>query len=144
MSWAQQIREALDLFEQSIARDPWYGPVLAWAAYGHYRLLLDEISENRDADRVKSADLARRALEMDGDNPEVLANAALVLAYVGEDIDPMLELVDQALSLNPSFARGWHISGIIRVWAGEPDIAIEHLEVHCSSAGESPLELHAS
>jgi adenylate cyclase len=128
MSWAQQIREAIDLFEQAIERDPCYGPALASTAYGYYRLLLDELSENRDADRIKSANLARRALEMGGDDPEVLANAALVLAYFREDIGAMLALVDQALSLSPSFARGWHISGILRVWAGEPDIAIEHLE----------------
>ena len=32
------------------------------------------------------------------------------------------------LALNPSFARGWYISGALRVWAGQPDIAIEHAE----------------
>jgi adenylate cyclase len=30
--------------------------------------------------------------------------------------------------LNPNFARGWHISGMLRNWAGQPDIAIEHVE----------------
>jgi adenylate cyclase len=41
----------------------------------------------------------------------------------------MIALVDRALALNPSFARGWHISGILRNCAGRPEIAIEHLEV---------------
>jgi adenylate cyclase len=40
----------------------------------------------------------------------------------------MMALVDRALSLNPNFARGWYISGMLRVWAGQPDIAIEHLD----------------
>ena len=40
----------------------------------------------------------------------------------------MMALIDRALALNPSFARGWHISGVLRFWAGEPDNAIEHLE----------------
>ena len=40
----------------------------------------------------------------------------------------MMALVDRALALNPNFARGWHISGGLRSWAGQPDIAIEHLE----------------
>lgn len=31
-------------------------------------------------------------------------------------------------SLNPSFARGWHASGCLRLWAGQPDLAIEHIE----------------
>ena len=38
----------------------------------------------------------------------------------------MMALVDRALALNPNSVRGWHISGILRMWAGQPDIAIEH------------------
>jgi tetratricopeptide (TPR) repeat protein len=52
----------------------------------------------------------------------------LVLAYSGEDIGTMIGLVDRALALNPSFARGWYVSGIIRVFAGQPDLAIQHIE----------------
>jgi tetratricopeptide (TPR) repeat protein len=40
----------------------------------------------------------------------------------------MIGLVDRALALNPSFARGWYLSGRLRLWAGQPDVAIEHLE----------------
>jgi adenylate cyclase len=40
----------------------------------------------------------------------------------------MMALVDRALALNPNYARGWHISGVLRQYAGQPDIAIEHLE----------------
>src|SRR5262249_59825225 len=48
--------------------------------------------------------------------------------YLGEEIDAMMALVDRALALNPNYARGWHLSGVLRQWAGEPDIAIEHIE----------------
>ena len=40
----------------------------------------------------------------------------------------MIGLVDRALALNPSYARGWYLSGILRIFAGQPDLAIEHLE----------------
>ena len=40
----------------------------------------------------------------------------------------MIALVDRALALNPSFARGWFRSGVLRVWAGQPDLAIKHIE----------------
>jgi adenylate cyclase len=40
----------------------------------------------------------------------------------------MMALVDRALVLNPSYARGWHISGNLRLWAGHLDHAIEHIE----------------
>jgi hypothetical protein len=40
----------------------------------------------------------------------------------------MMALVDRALALNPSFAWGCRVSGVLRLWAGQPDIAIEHFE----------------
>jgi adenylate cyclase len=130
MFWssARQIHEALRLTEQAIARDPRYGPALAWAAVCCFRLVGDDQSEDQKTDRLKGADFARRALEVAGDDPGILANAALALAFFGEDIGTMMALVDRALALNPNYARGWHISGNLRLMAGQTDIAIEHLE----------------
>jgi adenylate cyclase len=51
-----------------------------------------------------------------------------VLARFGEDIDAAVALVDRSLVLNPSFALGWGCSGYIRLFAGQPDLAIEHFE----------------
>jgi adenylate cyclase len=87
-----RVPEALRLLEQAIARDPRYGPALAWAGLCCYALLVDDRSEDRKADRLKGADFARRALEAAGDDPGVLANAA------GEDIGSMIALVDRALA----------------------------------------------
>jgi adenylate cyclase len=128
LSSARQIPDALRLMEQAIERDPRYGPALAWAVVCCFRLLYDDRSEDWEADRLKGADFARRALEVASDDPAVLANAALALAYFGENIGAMIALVRHALALNSNYARGWHISGLLRIWAGEPDIAIEHLE----------------
>jgi len=128
LSSARQSPEALRLLEQAIARDPGYGPALAWAAVCCLRLPLDNRSKEPAADRLKSVDFARQALEVAGDDPGILANAALALAEFGEDIGAMMALVDRALALNPNYARGWYISGVLRNMAGQPDIAIEHLE----------------
>jgi TolB-like protein len=131
MVWssARQAPEALRLIEQAIAIDPQYGTALSWAAFCCQRLLFDGRSEDRQADHLKGADFARRALEVAGDDPGILAEAAHALAYFGEDIGAMMALVDRALALNPNYARGWHTSGVLRLWAGQPDIAIEHIEV---------------
>jgi len=128
LSSARQAAEALRLMEQAIARDPQYGPALAFAAVCCQRLLFDDRSEDREADRLKGAGFARRALEVAGDDAGVLANTALALAYFGEDIGAMMALADRALALNPNYARGWHISGVLSLWAGQLNIAIEHLE----------------
>jgi adenylate cyclase len=137
-SSATQIPEALRLAEQAIARDPRYGPALAWAAYCYVALLHGNQSEDREANRRKAIDFARRALQVGVDDPGVLANAAYALAYFGEDIGAMMALVDRALALNPSFARGWYISGVIKLWAGQPDIAINDSEVSLRLSPRAP------
>jgi tetratricopeptide (TPR) repeat protein len=40
----------------------------------------------------------------------------------------MMALADRALRLNPNYARGWATSGTLRLFAGQPDIAIEHVD----------------
>jgi len=135
LSAGTQSGEALRLLEEAIRRDPQYGPALALAAICHGRLhmgghspLYMGRSEDPEANKRKAADFARRALVVAQDDPAILANAAYALAYIGEDLGAMMALIDRALALNPSFARGWYISGALRVWAGQPDIAIEHAE----------------
>jgi adenylate cyclase len=128
LSSSARYAEALRLLELAINRDPHYVPALAWAAFCCHRVLLDGGSEDPAAHRLKGTDYARRALEVAGDDPAILANAAYTLGYLGEDIGATLELVDRALALNPSFARGWFISGVLRLYAGQPEIAIEHAE----------------
>jgi adenylate cyclase len=124
----ERMYEALGLFEQAIAIDRHYGPALAWAAMCHMRLSLDGWAEAPETSRRKAIDHARRALQTTQNDPGVLANAALVLAHLDEDISAMIGLVDRALALNPSFARGWFVSATLRNFAGQPDLAIEHVE----------------
>jgi TolB-like protein len=124
----ERLVAALGFIEQAVAIDPLYGPALAWAAVCHLRLISEGWAEEPETNRRKSIDLARQALQMGENDPGVLVNAALVLAQYGEDIGAMTALIDRALALNPSFARGWFRSGLIRIYAGEPDLAIEHFE----------------
>jgi adenylate cyclase len=133
----QRIFKALELLEQAIEIDPHYGLALAWAAICHLILVRDGWAEELKTSRRKAIELARRALQVGGNDPRILANAAQALGYFGEDIGAMTGLVDRALALNPSFARGWYVSGLLRVFAGQPDIAIEHIE---TSLRLSPLE----
>jgi adenylate cyclase len=116
------------LLEQAIAIDRHYGPALAWAAICHFRLVTDGWAEDPGTSRRKGIDLARQALQVGENDPGILVHAALVLGYFGEDIGAMIGLVDRALALNPSYARGWELSGVLKFWAGQHDVAIEHIE----------------
>jgi adenylate cyclase len=123
-----RIAQALDLLRQAIKRDARYGPALALAAMCHHVLDIEGWADDRETNRRMGVDLARQALRVGGDDPGVLARAAFVLARFGEDIDAAITLVDRSLVLNPSFAFGWASSGYIRLFAGHPDLSIEHFE----------------
>jgi adenylate cyclase len=119
---------ALDLLRQAIGRDPHYGPALALAAHCHHLLDANGWTDDRETSRRQGIDLARRALRAAPDDPDVLASAGFVLGYFGEDIDVAIRLIERSLALNPGFARGWLWSAVLRNFAGQPDLAIEHFK----------------
>jgi len=94
----------------------------------HMNLHVNGWTNDSELNRREGVSLARQALRVASDDPGVLSEAAYALAYFGEDIDVAIELADRALALNPSFARGWVISGMLRLWAGQPELAIDHFE----------------
>ena len=124
----QQILRAIDLLEQAIARDPDYASALSSAAIGHMVLDGNGWTSDRTRTRDEALRLAGRALRAARDDAVVLGDVAYVLGYLEPDIGPAITLMDRALELNPSFAIGWTRSGWLRLWAGQPDLAIEHFE----------------
>ncbi|HEY7581667.1 MAG TPA: tetratricopeptide repeat protein, partial [Acetobacteraceae bacterium] len=89
--------------------------------------------------RREAISLARRAVRNAGDDAGTLGRAAFVLAYLGEDIDAATALIDRSLHIDPSFADGWRWSGWLRLWAGLPDVAIDHLERSSRLNPRAPL-----
>jgi adenylate cyclase len=119
---------ALDLLSQATERDPIYGPALAIAAFCHLQLDLNGWAEDPETNRRTAVDFAQKAVRSARGDSNVLANAAVVLGYFGEDIDAAIGMIDRSLVLNPSFAAGWRLSGWLRLWAGQTDLAIKHFE----------------
>jgi TolB-like protein/class 3 adenylate cyclase len=120
--------QALELLGRAIERDPRFAPALALAALCHGQLDLNGWTDDRENNRRTGIDLARRALRVGADDPDALGHAAFLLGYFGEDIDVAVGLMDRCLALNPSFARGWYWSGVLRLFAGQPDLALEHFD----------------
>ena len=118
-----RVERALDLLGKAIERDPGYGPALALAAHCHSWLAAAGDAKGNPG---KALEFARRALRAAPEDPEVLAAGAYVLGIHSEDIDVAISLVDRALLINPSFARGWLGSGLLRAFAGDPDLALQH------------------
>ena len=128
-SWDREgTMRALDLLGQALTRDAGYGKALALAAQCHIQLSGNGWCEDQQRNRQEGVDLARRALQAAGDDPNVLVHVAHALGFFEPDIEPAITLIDRALDLNPSFAFGWFIKGWLRLWAGQADVAIELFE----------------
>jgi TolB-like protein len=125
----EQIVKVLAHLGEAIERDPYYGPALGLAAICHADLDVAGWTDDEDANRSAGLELARRALRVAGDYPDVLCNVAYVRAYFGKDIVTATTLIDRALELKPSFASGWWRSGWIRLMNGQPELAIQHFEI---------------
>jgi adenylate cyclase len=129
VSWEREgIMRALDLLGQALTRDADYGLALAMAAHCHMQLSGNGWSEDRQRSRQEAVNLARRALQAAGDDPNVLVRVAHVLGHFEPDLEPAITIIDRALDLNPSFAFGWHVKGWLCLWAGQADVAVELLE----------------
>jgi hypothetical protein len=57
----------------------------------------------------------------------VLCIAGYALAYVVGELDEGVAIIDSSLTLNPNLNWAWTISGWLRIWLGEPKVAIDHL-----------------
>jgi adenylate cyclase len=122
-----RMMRALRLLSQAINRDPDYGPAIALASHVHQQLGTNGWAEDPESNHRASIALARRALRVAPDDPDVLIFAGFALGFLGENIDMAIGLIDRSLALNPSSAPGWLSSGLLRMFAGQGEIAIEHL-----------------
>jgi TolB-like protein/Tfp pilus assembly protein PilF len=75
----------------------------------------------------KAIRLAQRAVELGRDDAIALSAGGYALAHIAGDLDGGAAFIDRALVLNPNLAGTWLNSGWVRVWLGEPEVAIEHL-----------------
>jgi adenylate cyclase len=126
-SGKNNVLQSLTLLERAIELDPNYGPALADAANCRQILDVNGWADDRQLNRSKAIDLARKALQVSG-GAEPVAIAAFVLTYFGEDIDTAVGLLDNALALNPNFAKGWYMRGMAGLYAGQSEQAIECFE----------------
>jgi tetratricopeptide (TPR) repeat protein len=120
------ITEALRLFYKAIELDPNFASAYGMAAWCYAWRKINGWTSERVQEIAETARLARRAAELGPDDAVALSRAAHAIGFGAGDIDAGTTFVDRALVLNPNLAGAWYASGWIRVWRGEPDIAIDH------------------
>jgi tetratricopeptide (TPR) repeat protein len=93
-------------------------------------------STNHAEEAIEAERLARRALELDRNDPRVLAIAGWVLAYEVGNVDEGAALLDSATELDPNLFMGWEFRGWTALINGDRS-ALEYFE---SALRLSPLD----
>jgi len=130
---------ALKQFHRAIELDPTFARPHALAA-GCYLMrksngwVVDRATETAETER-----LARLGADLGRADAVALAWSAHALAHVVGDIKAGIALIDHALRLNPNLAVAWQRSGWIHVYAGEPEVAIEHVRTAMRLSPLDPL-----
>jgi adenylate cyclase len=125
---AESNEEALRLLYQAIELDGDFALAYGLATHCYcFRKSYGPWDIARELPIAETRRLARRAVELGKDDALALCCAGYALAYVVQELDDGVAFIDQALALNPNLARAWNFSGWVRIWLGDPEIAIEHL-----------------
>jgi adenylate cyclase len=139
----ERLTLARGLLGDAIARDPHYGAALAWAAAVRSQLDINGWIEDREACGREAIEFAGRAIQTAPDDPEALGLAAFTFGYSGSEYtDTAMTVVERSLTLSPSRAHSWLVSGWIRLWAGRPESAIEHLNTSLRLNPRGPRPMH--
>lgn len=138
----ETLQKARAFVDQAVALDPQFGQALDTAALCRAIALTYGWSTDPDGDRAQAIELTQRALRSSGDDANVLAGVANTLVMLQADLATAKELLERAAQLNPGSATVWHMSGLVHVRLGEPEIGIAHLEMATRYDPLSLLRVH--
>jgi TolB-like protein/class 3 adenylate cyclase/Tfp pilus assembly protein PilF len=124
----ENISEALRLFHKAIEFDVNFSSAYGMAAWCYARRKLNGWSEEGSSEGSEATRVAARALECGSDDAVALASSGIAIGYMFSDFERAASLMDRAQAINPNLAMAWHLSGWIRCFLGQYDLAVEHLE----------------
>jgi adenylate cyclase len=124
----ERMEEAKRLLLRAIDIDPAYALALARLAWCNYMPVVHGWTQATAPELAEIVKLAQTAVEYGGDDPEVLAKAALLTAGPGHDLNAGMGLIEKALASNPNDIDALTFSGWLHAHAGDSETAIEHLE----------------
>lgn len=126
--WSRESNdEALRLLYRSIELDPNFASAYGAAAWCYVWRKTQGWVTNGAQDKIEATRLARRAVELGKDDAVALSAGGITFAHVAGDLKGGAAFIERALVLNPNLAGAWLNSGWVKVWLGEPEVAIEHL-----------------
>jgi TolB-like protein len=122
------MEEGVKLLRTAIATDSNYA--IAHAVLAHIIHLMNAQGwlSRPDPEIDQGVRLARLAIKLGKDDPEVLATSAITIALPGGDPTGGRALADKALLLNPNSSHALSVNAIILAYAGEIEASIASAE----------------
>jgi len=122
------LRETIRLAHRALELDPMFGLAAALAGGCHMRNVVWGYAADPQFDRKEAVRLSRLALSVDDDDPDALAAASVISAFMVGDRESGIEMSDRAVALNPNSFDAWNARGWVYKVAGLPEEAIRSLE----------------
>src|SRR5882724_1072482 len=122
------LTEAKRLAHRALELDPRFGFVAALAGVCHMQNVLFGYSVDPQFDRQEAIRLSRLALSIDDSDPDTLAFASVISAFMVGDRDSEIEMADRAVALNPNSFHVQNCRGHVYRNAGLPEEATRSFE----------------
>jgi TolB-like protein/tetratricopeptide (TPR) repeat protein len=121
----KDIDDALRLWLRAIELDQEFASAYAMASMCYTRRKMQGWTVDREQQITEATRLAREAVKYGKGDALALSFAGYTLAFVAGELTDGAGYIDQALSLNPNLAAARYFGGWVKIWLGEPDLAIE-------------------
>ena len=128
LSTREGLAEAIRLAHRALELDPQFGLVTALAGVCHMQRVLYGYAVDPQFDRKEAVRLLRLALSIDDGDPDTIAMAAIISAFMVGDCEREIEMADRAVALNPNSFLAWSSRGHVFRIAGLPEEAIRSFE----------------
>jgi adenylate cyclase len=120
--------EAIRLLREAITIDPSYALGYAHLSAILWRMVSQGWFARDDPFVADMLSLARTALTLDGDDPEVLIMAGMMTAVAGGDVSGGIALIGKAVALNPNSAAALRAAGNLYARTGDSARALASLD----------------
>ena len=117
------VAEAMRLAYRAFELDPRFGHVAAMAGMCHMQNVLWGYAADPQFDRKEAVRMLHLALSADDGDPETLAWASVISAFMVGDCESEMEMADRAVALNPNSFNAWLGRGWVYRNAGLPEEA---------------------
>ena len=128
LSTREGLAEAIRLAHRALELDPRFGLSRLWQVSVTCKTSFGAMLSILNSTARKQFGLLRLALSVDDGDPDTLARAAVISAFMVGDSESEIEMADRAVALNPNSYLAWNSRGWVYRIAGLPEEAIRSFE----------------